>query len=927
MRCGARRKRADRVYTGEGKIMQIRSGARFAGAFASLFMLAGSAAAAEPASAIDALRNIAVRVDAATRETVAAHAEHRAVAIGTADATKRARSELDALVRAATMQGFASDVAFARKHRQVGKLLANLGRAEASAADAALPPLVATNEVERTSRITLAAGRGSSCVTALTIAPGRALETNLAAAGDASSTLWLRVTPAAKGYTRLDTMPTPLDTEITLFGAACPSGEADATMRNDDAFGLAAAVAMDATGGVRYARVRNLGRAGRVVARVETAAAVLGRITDARDGHALPATVDAVTPDGFYGSSTMADGGSGLYLLTVDPGSYYIMANDPWADPTPYVPELYPDAPCQSTYFDQSRCDVADATVLTLADGQQVAGIDVALNIGGRIAGTVRNADDGTPIAGATVGLFDASGNPLYLYVSPTDAAGRYSTAGLLTGSYYVLVTASGHGSQLWNHVDCGGALNTDCSNVLDGTPLAVIRDQLASGIDFDLPRNAHIHATISARAQSNIPISTWWLSLYLADGTYVGQYYSYGTDAVDTDSLAPGTYHAFTSVAGYFGQVWNGIDCAGDCTQELPGGTPITLTAGTEADIAFSLLPIPTVSGTITDAATHAPLAGIQVALVPVDSSYPANNVYTDYAGHYEVWAYQAGDYYVWATDVAHRGTVYPAAPCGGAYFESCDTSTATPFTLSYGGTSVTGADIAMPVNGSIAGHVEMRLPDGMTLPPIVPTNENIAISDLEGNYVGSASTDIDGNYAVVGLPAGTYYALASGYGFAQVYDGLDCAYNCQPGDGTPITIAQGEAMQGIDFDPIPNDSIFGRVTDAGDVPVAGVAIDQWNALDGSHCGVGITNADGYYSVHDTSFRCYGTNRLSTDTDLFENQVFNGIYCPNGSAWLGLCSLDSGTDVLLPSTPEFVIANFILGPRPDAIYANGFEP
>lgn len=911
----------------QGKTMQIGSGARLGAVVACVFMLAGNAAAADPGPAIDALRDIAVRVDTATRETVAAHAEHRVLATGTVDATKRARSELDALVRAAAMQGFAGDPGFARKQHQVGKLLANLERAEAATADAALPALVATSEREHTAQVSLAAGHGTRCATALTIAPGHALEANLAAAGHAGSTLWLRVTPAAKGSTRLDTMPTPLDTEITVFGSACPSGEGDATARSDDAFGLAAAVAIDAAGGVRYARVRNLGRAGHVVARVETAAAVLGRITDARNGNALPAIVDSVTPDGYYGNSTMADGGSGLYLLTVDPGSYYIFVGDPAANPTPYVSELYPDAPCRSSYFDLSQCDVADATVLVLADGQQVAGIDVALDIGGRIAGTVRNADDGTPLAGATVGLFDASGSPVNLYVNPTDAAGRYETAGLLTGSYYVLVTAGGHGSQLWDHIDCGGPLHTDCTDVLDGTPLPIVRDQLTSGVDFDLPRNAHIHATISARGQSSIPISTWWLWVYQADGTYIGQYYSYGTDAVDTDSLAPGTYHAYTGVAGYFGQVWNGIDCASDCTQELPGGTPITLTAGGEADIAFSLLPIPTVSGTITDAATHAPLANIQVALVPVGSTYTTNYAYTDAAGHYEVWAYQAGDYYVWATDVAHRGTVYPDAPCGGAYFGTCDTSTATAVTLAYGGSNVTGADIAMPVNGSIAGHVEMRLPDGMTLPPIVPTNESIAISDIDGNYVGASYTDIDGNYTVIGLPAGTYYAIASGYGFAQVYDGFDCSFNCQPSGGTPIAIAQGEAAQGIDFDPIPSDSIFGRVTDNGGAPVAGVAIDQWNALDGSHCGVGITNADGYYSVHDTSFRCYGTNRLSTDTDLFENQVYNGIYCPNGSAWLGLCSLDGGTDVLLPSTPEFVIANFILGPRPDAIFANGFEP
>jgi len=901
--------------------MKIRSGGRWSAAFVCVFMLAGSAAAAESVRTTEALRGLALRIDAATRETLAAHAEHRAIRADIADAAKRARGEFDAIARAAD----ASDIAFARKQRQVGKLLANLERAEAAAADATLPALVATSDPSRTARVAIASGQGASCASALTLAPGHAIETNLAAAGGAGSTLWLRVAPSKEGYTRLDTTPTALDTEITLFGATCPASEAEATARNDDAFGLAAAIAMNYGTGVRVARIRNLGGAGRVVARFDTQAAILGRITDERNGQPLAANVESVTPEGFFGLSTVSDAGSGLYLLTVDPGTYYVGVDSPWA-PTPgYVPELYPDAPCAGpVFYGLMECDTASATQLTLADGQQRADIDVALNIGGRIAGVVRSTTDGSPIAQAVVSVFDPTG--FTIANASTDVAGRYTVAGLLTGNYYILAGAQGYGAQLWDHIACGQD-GTFCQPTT-GTPLGVVRDELTNGIDFDLPRQTHIHATVSARDGAGVPLDYWSLFVYSTDGTFQQQFSVYGS-TVDAGPLPPGSYRAFASAVGYFGQVWDGIDCMSDCSAELAQGDVIALATGAEADVSFALLSIPTVSGTITDATTHAPIANAQVGLVAVGQSYSATYAYTDITGHFTLAPIMAGDFYVWSLEALHRTTVYPAAPCTGDDFSTCDLTTATPVTIAYGGPDLTGADIAMPVDGSISGHVTIHVPDGVTLPSPVPLTDSIYVQDADGNYFAWGSMQVDGSYSVVGLPAGTYYAVSSGYGFAQAYEGVDCGINCGPAQGTPIMVAQGQDVTGIDFDPMPSDYIFGRVTDQGGAGVAGVTLDLWNAGDASHCGVGVTNADGYYALENTTYLCPGLSRVSTDIDpsRYENQVYDGILCPAGSVYLGLCSLDGGTDITLPTTPVFVFANFVLGPQPDPIFGSGFDP
>ncbi|MGH8172338.1 MAG: carboxypeptidase regulatory-like domain-containing protein, partial [Rhodanobacteraceae bacterium] len=882
--------------------MRIGSCGRLSAAFVCVFLLAGSASATDTGPAIDAIRGIATRVDAATRETVAAHAEHRALAPGVADATKRVRGEFDAISRAATTQGFASDASFERKQKQVGRQLANLERAQAAQADAVLPALVATTDPNHTARLPLSVNRGASCASALTIAPGLAIQTDLAARGAGNSSLWLRIAPGQEGYTQLDTMPTPLDTEITLFGAKCPESEAEAIARNDDSLGLAASVAIDARSGVHYARVRNLGRAGRVVARAQAVAAILGRITDARNGHPLETRVEAIAPTDYYGPATYSDGSTGLYLLAVDPGSYYVSADGGVGGSVGYVTELYPDAPCSGMYFsDLTSCDLAHATLLALEDNDQVSGIDVALNIGGRISGVVRNTADGMPVANASITLYDSNSNATY--GASTDAAGRYFVSRLVTSTYYVLANAGGFGSQQWDHIDCGDASGYGCQP-FDGTPLAVVRDALTAGVDFDLQRKAHIRATATARDGVGTLSDAWWLAIYAEDGTYVTSFYNYGAGPLDAGPLSAGNYRAFVTSIGYFGQLWNGIDCLTDCLGELSGGTLITLGEGGEADISFGLLSIPSVSGTITDAITHAPIANASVAIVPSGATWVSASAYADASGRFTILPRETGNYYVWAWESLHRGTVYPAAPCINSDFASCDLSTAMPVTITYGGSSVTDLNIAMPPDGTIAGHVTLRVPSGVTPIDLNPVYESVSIYDVNGNYADYTTIDTSGNYLAVGLPEGTYHAIASGYSFGQIYAGIDCV-NCAPAVGTPIVVTQGQSVVGIDFDPMPVHYLFGRVTDGNGAGIGAVALDLWDAGNGGHCGVGVTNADGYYALQDATSYCNDASKVSTDVDpdLYENQVYNGVPCPQGSAYLGLCSIDGGTDVTLPST------------------------
>ncbi|HEY0229748.1 MAG TPA: carboxypeptidase regulatory-like domain-containing protein [Dokdonella sp.] len=841
------------------------------------------------------------------------------------------RANLAAVLRAARIAGFAGDAEFARKWRQVAHLVDNLDLAQASPQRTlSRAPLPGRQPVAQRMVVSAMGGQGAHCSEALGLRAGHELDVALAGSGHAGSEMWLRIQPGAPGLLRLDTGASSLDTELTLFAQTCPQGDAEAVAQSDDAFGLAASVVIDTRTQPKayFARLRNRGNAGTAFVTLDPTALITGRITDQRNGAPLWADVQAVTADGVFGASTFA-GSDGNYQLATDAGSYYVYVD---AFDAGYVPELYPDQPCPpASIFDWVEpCIAAGGQAVAVADGGTVSGIDVALNIGGRIAGTVRDSASGAPIAGAAVPLFKSDGTPMneYPFSSPatTDAAGRYVIQGLLSGSYFAEATASPYGSQIWNHIDCTGPLQQSC-NPLNGSPISVVRDQLTSNVDFDLPRLASIHAVVSAPV---VGYPFWTLSIYDAAGGIVA--YSTSINGVDAISgpLIPGSYFAVVSVDGYFPQLWNGVDCTADCVTLLAQGTLIPLALGQQAETTFALHPLPSVSGQVTDAVTHQPVADAQVILLDAQTLFVANSAFTDLTGSYEIGGLLPGNYYVWATSPTHQDWVYPTAPCEHYLFPGCDLSSAIVVAPSHDGGNVGNIDFALPANGSIGGHAQFRVPVGF--PPLGAAYEGVSIFDVQGRPVSQATTLPDGSYAAWDIPAGTFYAQSNGSGFDELYDGIDCSFSqsCDPTAGTPITVGQGEQVGSIDFDILPSDVIFGRVTDAGGQGVANVAIDSWATQTQEHVDVGVTDADGYYTVHNAYNLYFGnTYLLSTDVGglAYDDQAYDGIACPMGPVYLGLCSLADATPVGAPAVPGFVIANFSLRAGTGTLFRDGFDP
>ena len=117
----------------------------------------------------------------------------------------------------------------------------------------------------------------------------------------------------------------------------------------------------------------------------------------------------------------MVTGADGRYTLrALAAGSYRIRLPDPrWG----YALEYYDDA----VSWD-------DAALVSVTAGEEVAGIDATLERGGTVSGRVTN-ESGAPLEGISV---SANSTSSAFAMAVTDADGRYTVAGLGTGSYRV---------------------------------------------------------------------------------------------------------------------------------------------------------------------------------------------------------------------------------------------------------------------------------------------------------------------------------------------------------------------------------------------------------------------------------------------------------------------------------------------------------
>ena len=403
------------------------------------------------------------------------------------------------------------------------------------------------------------------------------------------------------------------------------------------------------------------------------AGAIEGTITDASTGDPLNTFVDLYSSTGIDLDSAYSDPDGTYSFGDLPAGKYYVRTSA-----SGYQGEIYDDVPCLD------GCSVTTGTLVPVAIGAQVSGIDFALDRLGAISGTLTDEGTGDPIAGARVAVYDDSGS--FGGSSYTDAAGTYLQQNLPPGNFYVLTDTTSHSDELYDDMPC----DSGCA-VTTGTPVAVSLASTTTGIDFQLVPYGKVVGHVT-EALTGAPLGNGRVYLFNSSGIGI-QSVGLAADAGYEMPIPPGVHYLGTaSNFEHRDETWDDVPCElylCDRTDGTPIEVPATETLG---GIDFVLDRWGVVEGTAKAGDTG---SGFYGDLVILDTA--GNFVDSDFDyGTYSVDQLEPGTYYVKFVHDEFQGDyedeLYDDVPCE----PSCDLSLGTPITVALNG-KVTGLDFVL--------------------------------------------------------------------------------------------------------------------------------------------------------------------------------------------------------------------------------------
>jgi hypothetical protein len=296
------------------------------------------------------------------------------------------------------------------------------------------------------------------------------------------------------------------------------------------------------------------------------------------------------------------------------------------------------------------------------------------------------------------------------------------------------------------------------------------------------------------------------------------------------------------------------------------------------------------TIEGTVTDAATKAPLDGIEVCAYPLEpetleSAEPSCAI-THGTGTYSL-SVPAGAYVVEFLSPFESGLNY--VPVFQSGYTSWGEAEAHPLTVSAGGTD-SGVNAAMHEGGRISGHVaSAQAPGG------IEGIEACALGIAAGGGFGCATTGAGGDYVIAGLPAGKYIVRFGAppestlnY-LPQFYEGSSTF-----GGAKLVTVTLGATTSGIGALLVRGGEIAGVVTAApGGGPLAGAEVCALTSSTEAYA-CALTNGKGEYTLRSLAPGTYVVG--------FAAKGYQWQYYPSGRTFASAqhTGVGAGTYVLL---------------------------
>lgn len=507
-------------------------------------------------------------------------------------------------------------------------------------------------------------------------------------------------------------------------------------------------------------------------------------------------------------------------------------------------------------------------------------------------AGTVTREDGGHALTHHDVEVWTSAGS--FVGSTETDSDGIYAFLGLDPGTYFASTALSYYDSdglldELYDDVPCAGGAPGGCDPTA-GTPIVVAAGAILNNVDFALGTGAVVSGRVRDAA-TGLALGNFEVEVFGPTGIFIDDALTDVAGRYTISGLGNGTVYARAG-GGYYGsqygrELYLNIPC-GSSACHVTDGTAISVAVGhTTTGIDFSLDKLGAIAGTVTRAQD-----GSAVTYTTVDvwdsQGHLWSYTYTDGAGHYSTEALDPGSYFVstatWG-DVVDE--LYDDLPCE----PSCTPTSGTPITVTPGNTRP-GVDFALRRMGSISGTIT----DAATGGPITYGYGDVYVYNAAGTLVTYGYSS-GAAYTVSGVPAGTYYVLAThDFYRSELYNDVPChggpPSGCSLSAGTTVSVQLETTTGGINFALTRLGAISGTVADQ----TTGAALDDvivtvWNSA-GQYVAYQYTSA-GAYKLEGLPAGTYFVTARRYD---YVPKLYNGLACPGGGP--PSCDPTTGTPV-----------------------------
>lgn len=502
-------------------------------------------------------------------------------------------------------------------------------------------------------------------------------------------------------------------------------------------------------------------------AAMQTGGGITGSVTEARGGAPVDDAEVCATPVGeelWEGKCTHTEATGGYAIDALQTGEYtvtFLGAGD-----------------LLTQYYD-GRATRAEAEAVKVTAGLTDPGIDAALQEGGKLAGTVTNAEthQGIQYIEVCAQLSAAQGTRR---CAGTNAGGEYTIEGLAAGSYVVEFRPWSQ-NYLADYYE--QARYED-----EAKRVSVAAGATVTGIDAALEPGGEITGTVTS-ASTGLPIEGAQVCAR-GDGLFQSEWRcvsSSGGGHYTIDQLETGVYTVEVSAAGYADEYYD------EATTRQEAEVLGVLAGGVTSGIDVALLPGGAIEGTVTSAASKAPLAGIEVCAY-TEGVEGERCTHTGSKGEYTLTDLAAGEYRVWFS-----GSSYPPQY--------------------YGGFSAREASLVDVEAGRVAGPIDVALRGGGAIAGAVSYGAGGAPAAGIGVCAGGGSctrTEADGSYTISGLAPGKH----------QVSFEPPKGYLIEA-DPEPVLVSAEATTGGVDATLVLGGRISGRVQEAGTgAGLAGVSV-----------------------------------------------------------------------------------------------------